>query len=260
MHLKRIITALIVLPLAYLYITKLPPIYFSALVAAMGILGLWEFLSMYKTEWPLQVAGLALGALFLLVSVLDRSIGFDMLALGFIVIALVRLLLKGPESAGRDVSVPIIGFLYIPGLLIFQMLLRDIGYEWIIFLYGVIWSADSLAFYVGSSIGRIKLYPSVSPNKTVEGALGAVLGGVLSAILINYLLSMHLTTVQAGVLGLIMALTGMIGDLIESMFKRDAGVKDSGHLFPGHGGMLDKLDSSLISAPVLFWSLSFFLK
>jgi len=260
MHLKRLLTALFLIPLLYLYVTKLPSVYFSALISAAGIFGLWEFLSMYRTEWVLRISGLALGALLLFSAVYDKGLVFDILAVAFITVALIRLLSKNPQSAAVDISPVMIALLYIPGLLVFQMLLRELGHEWIIFLYGVIWSADSLAFYVGSSIGRIKLYPSVSPRKTVEGAAGSLIGGILAAILLDVVLSMPLSIVEAGVLGFILGSSAILGDLIESMFKRDAGVKDSGNIFPGHGGILDKMDGALISAPVLYWSLSFFLR
>jgi len=260
MPLKRLLTALVILPLLYLYITKLPPVYFSALIAAAGILALWEFLSMYRTYWVLRMSGLALGALFLLAAIFDMLAVYDILVIGFITVAGARLLIKNPQSAAQDIGLIATALLYIPGLLVFQMLLRELGEEWILFLYGVIWSADSFAFLVGSSIGKMKLYPAVSPKKTVEGGVASVLGGVLAALLADWLLSMPLSGMDAGILGFILGSTAVLGDLIESMFKRDAGVKDSGTLFPGHGGILDKMDGSLISAPVLYWSLSFFLR
>lgn len=257
MHLKRLITAAILLPLLYLYITKLPPVYFSGLMGLAGVIAFWEFLSMYHSQLAMKIAGLTLGALMLLAAIRRPDALPDMFALSLISIATVRLLLSSPPGALKDISIFAVGLFYIPGLLVFQITLRQIGYEWIIFLYGCVWAGDSLAFYIGSTLGRIKLYPSVSPKKTVEGAAGSLAGGVLAALILKFAFSLPLTYAQSAFLGVLLGSTAVIGDLVESMFKRDAGVKDSSNIIPGHGGILDKMDGSLFSAPVLYWSLQF---
>ncbi|MDA8169416.1 MAG: phosphatidate cytidylyltransferase [Nitrospiraceae bacterium] len=255
MHLKRLLTAAILLPFFYLYIMKLPPVFFAGLVAAMGLLATWEFLTFYGSPVPLKMAGLAMAALLLASTALAGRVFPDIFAVFILVAATARLFsLKEPSGALRDISVSIIALLYIPGLLIFQMLLREGGPQWIIFLYGTVWVGDSLALYVGSSIGKRKLYPSVSPKKTVEGAIGSITGGMAAAIIIRAVFPLGISYIWAAALGLLMGGSAIIGDLIESMFKRDAGVKDSGHILPGHGGILDKLDGPLFSAPVLYWS------
>lgn len=259
MHLKRLITAAILLPLLYLYIAKLPPVYFSALISMAGVIALWEFLGMYKLEPALKIAGTVLGALMLAAAIYRIGLIADLFALSFITIAALRLILKPPPGALKDISVFAVGFFYIPGLLVFQIMLRDLGFEWIIFLYGCVWAGDSLAFYVGSTLGRVKLYPSVSPKKTLEGAAGSVIGGVLAAIILKYIFSLPIPFFQSVFLGFLLGSTAIIGDLVESMFKRDAGVKDSSNLIPGHGGILDKMDGSLFSAPILYWSIQYLL-
>jgi len=113
------------------------------------------------------------------------------------------------------------------------------------------WSADIFAYFVGSSIGRHKLIERVSPNKTIEGALGGLMGGLAVAFVIPKLFDTPLTPNQWMVLGIIIVVVSILGDLFESMIKRNLGVKDSGTLIPGHGGVLDRIDSLLFVLPAV---------
>jgi phosphatidate cytidylyltransferase len=113
--------------------------------------------------------------------------------------------------------------------------------------------SDSFAFFVGHAIGRRRLAPGISPSKSVEGALGGLVGGVIGALGVRAVGLPALPLAHAAGLGAVVALMGIVGDLDESLLKRWAGVKDSGTLFPGHGGMLDRLDSLLFGAPVLYY-------
>jgi phosphatidate cytidylyltransferase len=110
-----------------------------------------------------------------------------------------------------------------------------------------------MAYYVGKGIGKRKLYPEISPNKTVAGAVGSLIGGVVGAALIKATLLNHISPLQTGIIGGAVGFSTVIGDLVESMFKRDAGVKDSSHIVPGHGGVLDKLDGVTFAGPVFYW-------
>ena len=117
------------------------------------------------------------------------------------------------------------------------------------------WASDSLAYYIGKGIGRKKLYEEISPNKTIAGAVGSIAGGMSGAVILKITLVNYIAVslVEAAVLGMIIGMVTIIGDLAESMFKRDAGVKDSSSIVPGHGGILDKIDSVLFAGPVLYW-------
>ena len=115
-----------------------------------------------------------------------------------------------------------------------------------------VWVCDSAAYFTGKSIGKHKLFPSVSPNKTWEGAVGGFFGGIIGFALPAYLLINDFPLVHSIVIGAIIGVIGQIGDLAESKLKRDAGVKDSSHLLPGHGGALDRFDSIMFVAPVVF--------
>jgi phosphatidate cytidylyltransferase len=166
----------------------------------------------------------------------------------------IRLLTKSePGSALLEISTVILGLIYLPGLLTFQILLIKIRPEWIVFLYASVWISDSMAYYVGKSIGKRKLYPEISPNKTVAGGLGSLFGGVFGAILIKVTILQQIIVYKAVVIGFAIGIVSVIGDLVESMFKRAAGVKDSSNIIPGHGGVLDKLDGVIFAGPILYW-------
>ena len=121
----------------------------------------------------------------------------------------------------------------------------------IIGFFILIWINDSFAYLVGSTLGKTKLYEKISPNKTVEGAFG----GLLAAIIAAYFISAYVTSLSYlnwTIIALITVIFGVLGDLMESKFKREAGVKDSGNLIPGHGGFLDRLDSVIFAAPFVY--------
>lgn len=124
-------------------------------------------------------------------------------------------------------------------------------------VFATIWICDSAAFHVGSAIGRHKLFPRVSPNKSWEGAIAGFISAVAAAIAAKYLVLEYLTPGAAVIIGAIVGVFGQTGDLIESLFKRDAGTKDSSRLIPGHGGALDRFDSLLLVAPLVYLYLDF---
>lgn len=157
------------------------------------------------------------------------------------------------HSAG-ETGLFLLGFLYLPLLMSYLVLLREMdhGVKWIFLLLIIVMSGDTAAFYVGSSLGKRKLYPIVSPNKSVEGMIGGLVGSVLGALLASATFFPEITIVDAVVAAFIVGLLGQLGDLFESLLKRSFGVKDSGNIIPGHGGMLDRLDSVLFAAPTLY--------
>ncbi len=256
MHFKRLIIALILLPLLYLYIMHLPSEYFLFLLVIVCIIAVWEFNSMYNVGLLFRFAGLVSGVAILIISYIFRDILMDIVALSFILIAGTRLFLKrNPASSLSDISPPLLSILYIPCLLIFQNSLRRSGAEWIMFLYGMVWAADTFAYYTGTLMGGKKLYVEVSPKKTLAGAVGSIFGGAVGAMAVKATLIPSFKTLSAFIIGIIIGGVTIVGDLVESMFKRDAGVKDSGVIIPGHGGILDKIDGVLFAGPILYWIL-----
>lgn len=118
-------------------------------------------------------------------------------------------------------------------------------------IFTIIWIDDTFAYLIGSTLGRTKLYPKVSPNKTVEGAVGGLAGALIAAYFVAiYCPIVNLTHWM--IIALLIVVFGLLGDLIESKFKREAGIKDSSNLIPGHGGFLDRLDSIIFAAPFVY--------
>lgn len=150
----------------------------------------------------------------------------------------------------------LIGYIILPFLLITKIPFGKVGYnpKIIISIFILIWTNDTFAYIVGKSIGKRKLFEKVSPKKTIEGFVGGVVFAVLASYIISkyYIEIMESNTFIWIITALIVSIFGTIGDLIESKFKRIAGVKDSGRIMPGHGGILDRLDSVIFATPIIF--------
>lgn len=253
----RVLTAIALLPVFIAAVVLLEPKYFTIVLALAACGALAEFYIMYKVPKVMMLAGLALGALI----VWSRYAGFftEAIAISVLLLTTLRLFTCGaPEGALKDAGPAVFGLIYVTVLMSFQVPLREAGYEFILFLYACIWSSDAAAYYIGSSIGKHKLCVPISPNKTWEGAVGSVLGGTACAVVFKLLLIKQLPMDKALIIGLAIGVIAVFGDLAESLFKRDAGVKDSGTYLPGHGGLLDKVDGSLFVGPALYWMLSAF--
>jgi phosphatidate cytidylyltransferase len=159
------------------------------------------------------------------------------------------------ESMGKQV----VALWYLPLLFPFFILIRmdPQGLNWIFFLLAVNYAGDSAAYYAGRTLGRHKLAPRISPQKTIEGSLGGVAANLLVTFIFHRILFIRYPFLHLATLGLTIGLVSQVGDLLESMFKRTAGVKDSGIIFPGHGGLLDRIDSLLLPAPIVYFFVKF---
>jgi len=149
--------------------------------------------------------------------------------------------------------------IYAGWLLTHMILLRQLpsGFNFVLLVLVATWSTDTFAYFVGTSLGKRKLAPVISPNKSVEGAVGGVAGSVLAALIVG-LAGQQLAFWDCVVLGVLVGISGQLGDLVESAFKRMAGVKDSGKLIPGHGGILDRFDSLYFTAPIVYYYIELF--
>lgn len=262
MNSKRLVVAAIVLPVFIAYIYFLPPVpYFLILLVVVSMLAMQEFYVMYKVPKMLCFPGVLIGGILLFISCRHPTYFLEGIFISLFLLLLIRLIVVGAPSGSMSEVGPLgVGFFYISGFMSFQWFLRSdvLGVEYIFLLYTSVWLADSVAYYIGTYIGRKKLYPVVSPDKTFEGAFGSVLGGVVGAVTIKIIFGIHnLTMIGAIAIGAVLGIAAVIGDLIESMFKRDAGVKDSSNLIPGHGGLLDKLDGLLVAGPILYFILRY---
>lgn len=144
-------------------------------------------------------------------------------------------------------AVPLTAFVSIKGL--------EHGGYWILFVLVIVWANDTFAYYTGKTLGTNKLSPVISPNKTYEGAIGGLVGGVVIAFIYNHYFSMELGFFQVIIVAVILGIIGITGDLAESLIKRATGVKDSGSLIPGHGGLMDRIDSLVFTVPALYYYL-----
>jgi len=237
-----------------------PPWLAVALVAGALAVGLFEFFGLLRARGiqPMQRVGtLVAGALFLEVAWPGAS-PVPLLPLVAVLLLGSALSRGGDLEAVSAAAATLLGVVYlgalggtIAGLRILQP--EGEGAWRIVLLLLIVFLSDSAAFFVGHAFGRRRLAPNVSPGKSVEGALGGLLGGTLGALAVRELGLSDLPLAHTVVLGVGVAAMGIVGDLDESLLKRWAGVKDSGTLFPGHGGMLDRLDSLLFGAPVLYY-------
>jgi phosphatidate cytidylyltransferase len=264
---KRVLSAVVFLPL-FIVLVRLPPRFFGILIAAACVLGVLELyrLAALRGFHCNRPAGalLALAILYSFFGGFALPLAVPLFA-GLAVVPILSLLGRRPlgESLGSD-AVTVFSALFLSTLLGYQLLLRNLGEEvgrdLIFFLYLVVWGGDAAAYYVGSLLGRHPLSPRVSPRKTVEGALAGAAGSVVAALAARAWFFQPLRAADAALAGLLLAAVGILGDLVESMWKRGSGLKDSASLVPGHGGMLDRCDSLLFGGPILYYYFLFWLR
>lgn len=250
---KRILTALVMIPAVTLVIFQGPTWLFFATVALIAALCYIEYSSLVSAQGgeALVPMGLASGLVLLLAP--EPFMAAALLALLGMAFAMRGDLQHSLVTAGGFA----LGLLYIFGAWRSAIELRALSPHWVFFACALNWAGDTAAMYVGKSIGKHKLAPQVSPGKTVEGAVGSMVASIVCGVL--YLRWALPSVGWEAMVGLAMAgnVAGQVGDLAESALKRGAGVKDSGTLLPGHGGMLDRMDSSLFSMPVVLGLLRF---
>lgn len=250
-------TAAIALPILIALIVKGSLGVFAAFVVVVSCLGLHEFYRMTLPDRKGETAAASvLGSSLALVPLIDSSLLLPGLTLLVFVAALsVLFRFNDIRRAAQEWALFSGGLLYVPLLLSQLLLLRaePYGSFWILLMMLIVMSGDSAAYYVGTALGRHKLYPSVSPNKSIEGAVGGLAGSLAGAFIAKFTFFPQLGAMDCIVTALVLGVLGQLGDLFESLLKRSCGVKDSGGIVPGHGGMLDRLDSILFAAPAAWW-------
>lgn len=263
------LTGAVALPLLILLVLKGGIFLFALFIVLLTVLGLGEFYRMALPERKIDgaVASLAGGCipLFLTLPVLTPGTVAPATAHGLVVPLLTALFMacalrvlfsfRDTRSAAGEVALFGAGLLYVPLLLTHLLWLRALphGIDWIFLLLVIVMSGDTAAYYVGSSLGKRKLYPVVSPNKSIEGAIGGLCGSIVGAFIVKATFFPELATGDCLAAALLMGPLGQVGDLFESLLKRSFGVKDSGVIIPGHGGVLDRLDSILFAAPAAYY-------
>ena len=251
----RILTALVLAP-AVLYIVLLPqytPVFI--LVAAVAALCYFEYGGIARLRLPEIALGIAAGTFLLFARAETALLTVTAIALLFLGLALRFHNLSEvlPVAAAQS-----FGLLYIYGAWNTALFLHDVNPYWLMFGLAVNWIGDTGAYYFGRRFGRRKLAPLISPGKSWEGTLASVAASVVFGVVALRYLIPAVKPWQAVLISIVTNVAGQLGDLAESAIKRGAGVKDSGTLLPGHGGWLDRVDSSLFSLPVLYGVLYFF--
>lgn len=257
---KRVLTALVLAPCVLGLILLAPPAVFGAAVAALAVGGLREFYALAQCRGmrALAAPGYAAGALLTLLPDLTPLPGADS---GPLLAALALALLAAAgfrQYGGLKKSLPaaaltLAGAAYVAAPLLCGRLLHREDPHLLVFVLVVNAAGDIAALYIGKALGKRPLAPRVSPNKTWAGAVGSIVGSTLAGCAYAHVfLSDWLSPAAAAAAALALNAAGQMGDLAESALKRGAGVKDSGKLLPGHGGILDRLDAFLFAAPVMY--------
>jgi len=289
--LTRIITALIAIPIVVALVFCRGGLPFTILIGVVAVLGLLEFYGGARRGGarPHLLLGLAAGVLFIyfgsgltsinLLAPLAVTGAADPLWLiptftGLVLLSLIFELIREERAPFVNVGVTILGLGYVVWLLLHFIWLRGMGSgaahgirvgpwesergAWLVmFVLLATWAVDTGAYFIGKFYGKKKLAPRLSPGKTVEGSIGGfvcavVIGAVTAAII-------RMPQPHGLILGALIGIVGQIGDLAESALKREVGIKDFGSIVPGHGGILDRIDSLLFTGPVVFWYVAIFL-
>ncbi|HUQ90384.1 MAG TPA: phosphatidate cytidylyltransferase [Bryobacteraceae bacterium] len=250
---RRILTAFVLIPSVIYTIFFGPELLFQLVVAVLAFLCFHEFAAIAAAQGipvPLWL-GEVLGLVFLLAPITDWR-----LLLAITMLLMVWSLRTGTLSDSLPLaSATLLGILYVYGSWRCAPVLRAASPWWLMFAVSLNWVGDSAALYVGKALGKHKLAPVISPQKTWEGAIGsAIFTTIYGVVLLTW--SVQAKVLDAALLSFAACAAGQVGDLAESALKRGAGVKDSGTMLPGHGGWLDRLDSTLFSMPVVAFYLS----
>lgn len=255
----RILTALVAVPLLLLIILAGPPWLFLALALSSAVLAYWELSRLARNVGWTPLGSGYLGVAALVLSFYPGFPGFleaSLLAMTVLVASAVYS--RGPSRETlAEVATTFFATAYLGsclGCLVgLRMVLPDqAGRHWLFFLMAVVMVGDAGAFFVGRSLGRRKLAPVLSPRKTVEGLVGGAIASISAAVLLREWIFPSLAWSSVIGLGISISLFGVVGDLFESLLKRSAGIKDTSSLIPGHGGLLDRIDSLLFTAPLFF--------
>ena len=260
---KRISVAAVGIPLL-VALSYLGGWYFFTVILLISTVSQWEFYQIQKNNniYPQNFSGIIAGTILLLTIQTQMWLAGSLLLIICLMMILANEMLRHQKNVSANIGVTLLGVLYIPMLLGSFLYLRTYldglfpqiehaGFKFILTIFSTIWICDTFAYAFGRMLGKHKLYEKVSPNKSIEGAIAGVIGSVLVFVLVKYFNILPFSLLEVFIFGIVMGIVGQTGDLVESWFKRDAGVKDSSALLPGHGGMLDRFDSLIFVSPAM---------
>ena len=256
---QRIITAIIAAALFIPFVLygKVP---FTLLVVAMAVVGFYEIVKM-KGISIFSIPGV-IGLLTLILLVIPnqwqldvvQAIGYSsvlMVVYGLMILLLIYIVLVKNKITFDEIGFILLGAFYVGMGFHFLIETRNDGIEWIVYCLLVVWTTDSGAYFVGRKFGKNKLWPEISPKKTIEGFVGGIVIAVIFAIGLQCIQPIMSNFVSLILITIVASMMGQMGDLVESAIKRHYNVKDSGNILPGHGGILDRFDSLLFVVPLL---------
>lgn len=254
-ELKQRITTGIIAGLGFFILLYLGGYWFAGLIAALSVIGYDEFLRMngLKNGKAVQAIGFA-GVILLTLPWGWSGLTAAHLAWLMMFLFMAATVISKNKITIDHIAMAFLGVLYVGIGFHYMIATRWIegdGMFWTLFVFFCIWATDSGAYFTGSFIGKTPLWPTISPKKSVEGALGGTVLSIVVALVFAYLRPELVSYMQAVYIGLLIAVVGQMGDLIQSAYKRVKGIKDTGTLLPGHGGVLDRTDSWLIVFPFL---------
>jgi phosphatidate cytidylyltransferase len=258
----RVITGSLMLPLLWINVMVVPAVAFRTVTVALLGIACWECYSILDARGARSFRWLGLLGCLAVIGSFTGIVAFSdirpaLLAVGLLAPLLAMRRQDEPEALLESTLKTVFPMAFAALPLGYLMGIYGLpgggGGRLLIFLYLCIVLSDTLAFFVGRTWGRRPLAPRLSPKKTWEGALAGLVGSILGALLAYFWILDELTLGHTLLLGGLIGVAGILGDLAESLLKRAYGVKDSSHLLPGHGGLLDRMDSQLLAAPLLFY-------
>lgn len=259
---KRVISALIAIPLL-VFFTISGGVIFKAGIIFITAVALYEYINVYKnTSSKVIVSALGLGFITFYYLIITKGIDSALPITLFVVIICMAAPIFNSKYNVVSSNITITGFVYIVCFFSLLILIRDrlhgSALIWLVFI--IAWCSDTMAYYIGKNFGKHKLSPLVSPKKTIEGSLGGVLGSIIGLLIWGYFnQKISFEWYQLILLGIFGSMISQIGDLSASLIKRYIGVKDYGNIMPGHGGILDRFDSILFVAPVVYYYIVIFI-
>jgi phosphatidate cytidylyltransferase len=260
--LRRLYTAAALIPAVYIIIAHLASWALTVLLIAVGSIALLELYRLcFQSRLNHALVGVGAATFVLTLARSHLSLPLFQLLLGsaFVIVVTASVVATSAEHGWKDSLIVMFGVLYVGVTLSTVVSTRSLpaGEFLVLFLAVVTWASDTGAYYAGTMWGRRPLMPSISPKKTIEGLLGGLALAIGGAVLAQWWFAPQLSLADALILGVLLTAAGLVGDLFESMIKRRTGVKDSGGILPGHGGMLDRLDSLLFTAPTFYYYVAY---
>jgi phosphatidate cytidylyltransferase len=255
---RRAATAAIGIPLFVWIVVAAPRALFTLLVVALSGTAAWELMRMFQRAGRSPYARVGVvGAVVVTASfAAPGPAGLTGLVLTVAIAAVLSVpVWRGEALTVEPVAITMLAIVYVGWLLGHGLAFETLpdGAAVVLFLVGTTWAGESAAYAVGSLVGRHRLAPSISPNKTMEGAAGQLVVSIAAAAGLGAWLLPHWSVSTAALAGAMLGFVGQVGDLVESAIKRSLGAKDASSLFPGHGGVLDRLDGLMFNAPALFY-------